>query len=48
MLLNGKFYRRRPVERPRMRWEDNIRRGYSLLLNRRERRGLAGDMLIWN
>jgi hypothetical protein len=35
------------VDRSRMRWED-IRRVSSLLLNRRERRRLAGNMRIWN
>ena len=48
LLLDGKFYGRRRVGRPRMRWEDNNRRGSSLLLNRRERRRLAGDMRFWN
>jgi hypothetical protein len=28
-----KFYGRRPVGRPRLRWKDNIRRGCLLLLN---------------
>jgi hypothetical protein len=25
--LDGKFHGRRPVGRPRLRWEDNVRRG---------------------
>jgi hypothetical protein len=25
--LDGKFHGRRPVRRPRLRWEDNIRKG---------------------
>jgi hypothetical protein len=32
-VLNGTFHGRRPVERPRLRWEDNIRRDFSLLLH---------------
>jgi hypothetical protein len=31
-IMNTKFYGRRPVGRPRLRWED-IRRDSSLLLN---------------
>jgi hypothetical protein len=31
-IMKEKFYERRPVGRPRMRWED-IRRDSSLLLN---------------
>jgi len=32
-VLIVKFHDRRPVERPRLRWEENIRRASSLLLN---------------
>jgi hypothetical protein len=32
-VLNVKFHGRRPVERPRLRWEENIRRDSSVLLN---------------
>jgi hypothetical protein len=35
-VLDGKFRGRRPVGRPRLRWEDNIRRDSLLLLNIRE------------
>jgi hypothetical protein len=45
-VLDGKFHGRRPVGRPRLRWEDNIRRD-SLLLNIRGWRGWAGDRDIW-
>jgi hypothetical protein len=34
-VLNGKFHGRRTVRRPRLRWEDNIRRDSLLLLNMR-------------
>jgi hypothetical protein len=44
-VLDGKFHGRRPVGRPRLRWED-IRRE-SLLLNIREWRRWAGDRDIW-
>jgi hypothetical protein len=44
-VLDGKFYGRRPVGRPRLRWE-YIRRD-SLLLNIREWRRWAGDRDIW-
>jgi hypothetical protein len=43
---NGKFHGRRPVGRPRLRWEDNIRRD-SLLLNIRGWRRWAEDRDIW-
>jgi hypothetical protein len=42
-MLNGKFHGRRPVGRPRLRWEENTRRASLLLLNVRGRRKLAGD-----
>jgi hypothetical protein len=45
-VLAGKFHGRRPVGRPRLRWEDNIRRD-SLLLNIRGWRRRAGDRDIW-
>jgi hypothetical protein len=45
-ILDGKFHGRRPVGRPRLRWEDNIRRD-SLLLNIRGWRGWAWDRDIW-
>jgi hypothetical protein len=32
-VLDGKFHGRRPVGKPRLRWEDNIRRDLLLLLN---------------
>jgi hypothetical protein len=41
-VLDGKCHGRRPVGRPRLRWEDNIRRD-SLLLNIRGWRRWAGD-----
>jgi hypothetical protein len=41
-VLDGKFHGRRPVGRPRLRWEENIRRD-SLLLNIRGWRRWAGD-----
>jgi hypothetical protein len=44
--MAGKFHRRRPVGRPRLRREENIRRGSSLLLNIRERT-LSGGKDIW-
>jgi hypothetical protein len=50
-IINKKFYGRRPVGRPRLRWVD-IRRDSSLLLNIRGRRslvetGTSGDEM-WN
>jgi hypothetical protein len=42
-VLDGKFHGRRPVGRPRLRWEDNIKRDSLLLLNRRGWRRWAGD-----
>jgi hypothetical protein len=45
-VLDGKFHGRRSVGRPRLRWEDNIRRD-SLLLNIRGWRRWAGDRDIW-
>jgi len=36
--LNGNIYIRRPMRRPRLRWEDNIRGG----------RRLAGGRDIWS
>jgi hypothetical protein len=44
-VLDGKFHGRRPVGRPRLRWEDNIRR--DSLLNIRGWRRWAGDRDIW-
>jgi hypothetical protein len=44
-VLDGKFHGRRPVGRPRLRWED-VRRD-SLLLNIRGWRRWAGDRDIW-
>jgi hypothetical protein len=44
-VLDGKFNGRRPVGRPRLRWEDNIRRD-SLLLSIRGWRRWAGDRVI--
>jgi hypothetical protein len=46
-VLDGEFRRRRPVGRPRLRWKDNIRRDFSLLLNIKGWRKLAGDRDIW-
>jgi hypothetical protein len=46
-VLDGKFHGRRPVGRPRLRWEDNIRRDSLLLLNVRGWRRGAGDRDIW-
>ena len=48
-IMNEKFYGRRPVGRPRRRWEDN-RRDSSLLLNIRgwkslAETGISGDEL---
>jgi hypothetical protein len=45
-VLVGKFHGRRSVGRPRLRWDDNIRRD-SLLLNLRGWRRWAGDRDIW-
>jgi hypothetical protein len=45
-VLDGKFYGRRPVGRPRLRWED-IRRDSLLLLNIRGWRRWTGDRDIW-
>jgi len=45
--LNGKFDGRRPVGRPWLRWEYDIRRDFLLLLNVRGWRRLAGDRCIW-
>jgi hypothetical protein len=45
-VLDLKFHGRSHVGRPRLRWEDNIRRD-SLLLNIREWRRRAGDRDIW-
>jgi hypothetical protein len=39
--LNGRFHGRRPVRRPELRWEENIRRDFSLLINIRGLRRLA-------
>jgi hypothetical protein len=44
-MLDAKFYGRRPVGKPRLRWEENVRRDSSLPLNVRWR--LAGDRDIW-
>jgi len=41
--LDGKFHGRRPVGRPRRRWEDNNRRRLLVLLNVRGWRRIAGD-----
>ena len=41
-IRDGIFHRRSPVGRPQLRWEENIRRDSSLLLNIREWRTLAG------
>jgi len=46
-VLNGKFHGRRPMERQRLRWEGNIRRDSSLLLNIRGWWRLAGNSDIW-
>jgi hypothetical protein len=46
-VLDGKFHGRRPVLRPRLRWEDIIRRDSLLLLNIRGWRRWAGDRDIW-
>jgi hypothetical protein len=43
---DGKFHGIRPVGRPRLGWEDNIRRDF-LLLNIRGWRRWAGDRGIW-
>jgi hypothetical protein len=45
-VLDGKFHGRRHVGRPRLRWEDNIRRD-SLLLNVRGWRRWAGNRDFW-
>jgi len=39
---DGKFHGRRPVGRPRLRWESDVRRNSPLLLDIRGRRRLAG------
>jgi hypothetical protein len=39
-IMNQKFYGRKPVERPRLRWED-IRRDSSLLPNIRGWKSIA-------
>jgi hypothetical protein len=44
-VLDGKFHGRRPVGRPRLRWEGNIRR--DSLLNIRGWKRWAGDGDIW-
>jgi hypothetical protein len=41
--VNGIFNGRRPVGRPRVRWEENIRRDSSLLVNINGCQTLAGD-----
>jgi hypothetical protein len=46
-VLDGKFHERRPVGRPRLRWEDNIRRDSLLLLNIRGWRRWGVDRDIW-
>jgi hypothetical protein len=46
-VLDGEFHGRRPVGRPRLRWEDSIRRDSLLLLNVRGWRRRAGDRDIW-
>jgi hypothetical protein len=46
-VLDGKFHGRRPVGRPRLRWEDNIRRDSLLLLNIRGWRRWAGYRDVW-
>jgi hypothetical protein len=45
--LDAKFHGRRPVGRPQLRWEDNMRRDSLLLLNIRGWRRWAGDRDIW-
>ena len=44
---NGIYQGRRPVGRPRLRWEHNINRDSSLLLNIRGWRRLTGGRDIW-
>ena len=46
-VMDGKFHGRRPQGRPRLRWEDNIRRDSLLLLNIRKRRRLATYRVNW-
>ena len=38
-LLDRKFHVRRPVGRPRLRWEDNVRTDFPLLLMEKTSRG---------
>jgi hypothetical protein len=45
-VLNGKFHGRRPVEKPRMRWEENIRRDSSVLLNMKMKEVNRGQELL--
>ena len=46
-VLDEKFHGGRPVGRPRLRREDDIRRDSLLLLNRRGQRRLAGYRDFW-
>jgi hypothetical protein len=45
-VMNGKFHGRRPVERPRLRWEENIRRDSSVLLNMKMKEVSRGQELL--
>ena len=47
IVVDEKFHGRRPVGRPRLRWEDKLRKDSQLLLNIRGRRRLAKDRDIW-
>ena len=44
-VLDEKFRGRRPVGRRRLRWEENIRRDYSLLLSVRDGSVRGGELM---
>lgn len=46
-VLDWNFRGRRPVGRPRLRWEENIKRDFSLLLSIRGWRRLEGAREMW-
>jgi len=47
MILNGKFYKTKPVGKPRIRWEDVVRRDTSQILGIRRWRRRPEDGEEW-
>jgi hypothetical protein len=46
-VLNGKFHNKRPVRKPRRRWDDVVRRDKSQILGIRKWRRRAEDREEW-